>query len=237
MERFREHFLQILKIVLARPRIMLQEIDMLTKAEKQQLLIDFNDTGRPFNKDILIHELFEERALVAPQSVALLFRDERMTYGELNERANRLAHALRAIGAGPGCYIGLAVDRSIDLVVSMLGILKAGAAYVPLEPKLPEARVQHILSTLALKAFVTQRTHEPKVRAVAAATPEMPVLTVDELDPEYGVENIGRVATPRRSPTRATPRATVTALDPSSGGDPGLGRAKLPDRRPPLLQF
>ncbi|MDI3412148.1 condensation domain-containing protein [Bacillus sonorensis] len=124
VERWTGHWLRLLEQVADDPFIRIKEIDLLTEAEKRQLLVTFNDTTTDDLKTRTIHQLFEEQVKQSPDNVALVFRDRQMTYRELNDRANRLARTLRAEGMKADQLVGLMVDRSLEMVIGMLGILK-----------------------------------------------------------------------------------------------------------------
>ena len=98
-----------------------------------------------YPEDKTIHQLFEEQVEKTPDNVAAVYEDEQLTYWELNERANQLAHYLRARGVGPDTLVAIAVERSLEMIIGLLGILKAGGAYVPLDPTYPEDRLQFML--------------------------------------------------------------------------------------------
>jgi len=117
---------------------------------------EWNDTKVEFPHDRCIHELFEEQAARRPQAVAVTFEDRRLTYGELNRRANQLAHHLRALGVRPETLVGICVERSLEMVVGLLGILKAGGAYVPLDPEYPQERLAYMLADTAAPVLLTQ---------------------------------------------------------------------------------
>ncbi|MBO3797205.1 condensation domain-containing protein, partial [Bacillus subtilis] len=130
IERFFKHYQSILKIIVDQPSIQLSDIEILSPREKQQLLVDFNNTEAEYPKDKTIHELFEEQAERTPQGIAVVYEDEQLTYQELNERANQLARVLRNKGVKRDSIIGIMADRSLEMVIGMMGILKAGGAYL-----------------------------------------------------------------------------------------------------------
>src|SRR2546422_936741 len=107
-------------------------------------------------RDRCIHELFEEQAARRPQAVAVTFEDRALTYGELNSRANQLAHHLRVLGVRPDTLVGICVERSLEMVVGLMGILKAGGAYVPLDPEYPRERLAYMLADTAAPVLLTQ---------------------------------------------------------------------------------
>jgi amino acid adenylation domain-containing protein len=130
---------------------------VLTGAERARILDEWNDTRTEFPRAVCLHQLFEASAARAPESDALLFRDERLSYRELDARANRLAHHLRGRGAGPETLVGITSERSIELVIGVLGILKAGAAYVPIDPAYPRDRQAFMFEDAGLELVLTQQ--------------------------------------------------------------------------------
>ena len=132
------HLLTLLEGMVATELQKLKDLPLLTSAESHQLLVEWNNTTKvyPFNK--CIHQLFEEQVERSPDKVAVVFEDKQLTYRELNQRANCLAHHLKTLGVEPEVLVGICVERSIEMVVSLLGILKAGGAYLPLDPTLPK---------------------------------------------------------------------------------------------------
>ena len=129
--RMLEHFQILLEGIVADPKQGLSDLPMLTAKERQQLLVEWNHTQVDYPKDVCIHQLFEAQVERTPDAVAIVFEDQQLTYGELNRRANCLAHYLRSLGVGPDTLAGICVERSLEMVVGLLGILKAGGAYVP----------------------------------------------------------------------------------------------------------
>lgn len=124
------------------------------------LLYEWNDTKASYPTDRKIHELFEERAAHKPNSIAVAFEEKRVSYRELNEQANRLAHRLREIGVRSGVLVVLCLDRSPEMVVAVLAVLKAGGTYVPIEPEWPQLRTDNFLSFLgATKIRRQSRCH------------------------------------------------------------------------------
>lgn len=135
------HMETLLHAMVENPDRTLSSLAMLTEQERQQLLVEWNDTRRHYPAGLCIHHLFESQAQRTPDAVALLSEDEHLTYRQLNESANQLAHHLRAIGIGPDALVAICMERSPDLIVGLLAILKAGGAYVPLDPAHPKERV------------------------------------------------------------------------------------------------
>ncbi|WP_141660502.1 non-ribosomal peptide synthetase, partial [Burkholderia singularis] len=132
-------------------------LSILSPQERRQLLVDFNATQADFPQEALIHQLFEEQVERNPDAVAVVFEDQSLSYGELNRRANRLAHHLIGLGVRPDERVAIYAERSLEMVVGLLAILKAGGAYVPLDPAYPADRLAYMLEDAAPVAVLTQR--------------------------------------------------------------------------------
>jgi len=150
------HWQTLLKSIVVDSTQHIAELPLLTAAEQQQLLVEWNATATDYPKDKGIHQLFEEQVERTPDSIALVFGEQQMTYRELNVRANQLAHYLRRLGVAPDVLVGIYMDRSFELAVSVLGILKAGGAYVPLDPTYPEERLAFMLADAQISVLLTQ---------------------------------------------------------------------------------
>ncbi|MBZ9636378.1 non-ribosomal peptide synthase/polyketide synthase [Clostridium sp. FP1] len=157
IETMIEHFINILKAVSADTKIKLSEIEMLTEEEKYKLLYEFNDTYAEYSRDRTIHELFEEQVEKSPDNIAIVFEDKKLTYRELNEKANRLARNLRAKGVKPDSIVGIMVERSFEMIVGIMGILKAGGAYLPIDPEYPVDRISYMLEDSKIQILLTQQ--------------------------------------------------------------------------------
>ena len=155
IERMAGHLQNLLQEVVANPQRSIAELPLLAEDEKQQILKEWNNTGKEYPSDKTIHALFEEQVQATPDAVALVFGNQQLTYAELNARANQLAHLLIAKGIETEMTVALLMDRSMELLISILAILKAGGAYVPLDPKHPWDRLQTILDDAAPKLLVT----------------------------------------------------------------------------------
>jgi amino acid adenylation domain-containing protein len=150
------HWQNLLKAVVANPKAKLSELSLLSEAEKQQILIDWNDTQVEYPQDRCIHQLIEEQVEKTPDAIAVVFEDRHLSYQELNNRANRLAYYLRKQGVKPEILVGICVERSLDTLVGLLGILKAGGAYVPLDPAYPKNRLAFMLEDARVSVLITQ---------------------------------------------------------------------------------
>ncbi|HEX5752320.1 MAG TPA: amino acid adenylation domain-containing protein, partial [Archangium sp.] len=155
--RMLEQMQVLLEGIAAAPDRKLRELPLLSGAERQQVLVDWNQTHTDFPRQPSIHQLFEQRVLRHPQAIALEFGETQLSYGELDSRANQLAHLLASKGVRSGELVGICVERSADLVVGLLGILKAGAAYVPLDPAYPQQRLAFMLEDTQARVVVAQR--------------------------------------------------------------------------------
>jgi amino acid adenylation domain-containing protein len=155
--RMQSHYRTLVESVVADPSRRISQIAMLTQAERQQLLVDWNETQADYPFDACIHRLFEAQAWKSPHAIAIETEDSQITYHELNRRANRLAHYLVRLGVRPESLVGICLNRGIDLMIALLGTLKVGAAYVPLDPAYPRQRLAFMLQDAQLKIVLTQQ--------------------------------------------------------------------------------
>ena len=140
------------------PQTPARSLEVLPEAERRRVVYEWNDTAVDYPADKCVHELFEEQALKSPEAVAVVFEEQELSYGELNRRANRLAHYLRQLGVRPDARVAICVERGLEMVVGLLAVLKAGGAYVPLDPAYPGERLRFMLEDSAPVALLTQ-TH------------------------------------------------------------------------------
>jgi len=149
------HFITLLESIVANPDQSILKLALLTISERQQL-INWNATEANYSSDKCIHQLFEARVEQNPDSVAVIFEGQQLTYQELNQRANQLAHHLRSLGVVPDAVVGICVERSLEMAIGILGILKAGAAYLPLDPAYPQERIAYMLENARVPVVLTQ---------------------------------------------------------------------------------
>jgi amino acid adenylation domain-containing protein len=161
--RMTQHLRVLLDGIVTDPDVRLSRLPLLTTEERHQILVEWNRTETTYPRDACIHTLFEAQAIARPDAVAVTFGERRLTYRQLNERANRLAHHLRDLGVGPDAVVAICVERSIEMIVGFLGILKAGGAYMPLEPSYPPARLAFMLNDPDVRALVTTKTLLPLI--------------------------------------------------------------------------
>jgi amino acid adenylation domain-containing protein/FkbM family methyltransferase len=157
IDRMLGHLQVLLEGIVADPDRPISALPLLTEPERHQLLVEWNDTKRDYPKDKCIHELFEEQAEKTPDAIAVVFEGQQLTYRELNNRANQLAHYLQNLGIGPEVRVGICVEQSMEMIAGLLGILKAGAAYVPLDPSYPQERLAFMLEDAQVRVLLTQQ--------------------------------------------------------------------------------
>jgi amino acid adenylation domain-containing protein len=199
-EKLLQHLQVLLEAAVTSPSLKLSQLPLLTESEHQQIVVDWNATTAEYERDLCLHELIERQASSRPDAVACIqpgetpVLDRSITYGELNERANQVARNLRSKGVGNGQLVGIFVDRSIEMMVGLLGIQKAGAAYVPLDPAYPAERIRLTLEDAQVPVLLTQaslRTKLPQNSAqVICLDRDWPVIARES------TENLGRTASP-----------------------------------------
>ncbi|NEO86252.1 MAG: amino acid adenylation domain-containing protein [Spirulina sp. SIO3F2] len=154
--RLLAHLEVILAAIAADSHQNIATLPLLTAPERQQLLHDWNQTQVDYPKDALVHHLFEAQVEGTPDAIALTYQNQHLTYQELNQRANQLAHHLISLGVEPDQLVGLCVERSLEMVMGLLGILKSGGAYVPLDPGYPPERLAYMLTDAQVTVLLTQ---------------------------------------------------------------------------------
>ena len=198
IERMLGHLQTVLEHFAAHPSHKLAAVPLLTHAERRQLLSEWNDTARDYPQNVCLHELFEAQVERTPDAVAVVYEEERISYRELNRRANALAERLRASGVRAETRVGICAERSAEMVVGLLGVLKAGGAYVPLEPTYPQERLSYMLADAQVFVLLTQE------RLLAALPPQhgAEVICLDrdwkEID-EPNAQNMPSDATPHNA--------------------------------------
>ena len=154
--RMAGHFQMLIEGIVTNPEARISELPLLAEAERHQILVGWNDTQTDYPHDRCVHQLFEERARIAPESVAVVLEDQQLKYGELNAKANQLGHYLRKRGVGPDVLVGFHMERSPDMVIAVLGILKAGGAYLPLDPSYPAERLAFMVEDAQPLLIISQ---------------------------------------------------------------------------------
>ena len=164
IRRMLNHFQNLLNAAVKNADLPLPEIPLMSAQERHQVLVEWNDTTADYARDLSIHEAFEQQVVRSPDSTALLFKGKKFSYQQVNEDANRLAHHLIKRGLQPGALVGIALQRSVEMVVALLAVLKAGAAYVPLDPSYPIERLTFMLQDSGVWGVVTISDIKEKLR-------------------------------------------------------------------------
>ena len=154
--RMAGHYVALLENIITNPQQQICQLSLLTEKERRQLLGSWNDTATAYPKDKCIHQLFEEQVERNPKAIALVYEDESLTYQELNQRANQLAHYLQSLGVTAETLVGICVERSLSMIIGILAILKAGGAYVPLDSSYPQERLAYMLNDSQVSILLTQ---------------------------------------------------------------------------------
>ncbi|MCJ8267986.1 MAG: amino acid adenylation domain-containing protein, partial [Psychrosphaera sp.] len=149
------HLICLLDGIVANPQNRIDELPLLSVDEQQHLVVGLNDTKVEYDDSWCIHELFEQQVRRSPETIAVTYSNQQISYKQLNEKANQLAHYLREQGVKPGVLVGLCINRSIEMVTTILAILKAGGAYVPIDPNYPQSRVDYMVKDSGIKLILT----------------------------------------------------------------------------------
>ncbi|HJX29616.1 MAG TPA: amino acid adenylation domain-containing protein, partial [Thermoanaerobaculia bacterium] len=164
------HYLNLLDRLIEKAEQPLSRVEMLSPAERDQLLRDFNDTRQIYGEEECLHRLIARQASRSSEAIAVLFEGDSLTYMELDRRSNQLAHFLLSLGARPDRFVGLCVERSLEMVIGLVGILKAGCAYVPLDPSYPQDRLEYMFRDSECLVLLTQEGLLGKLPASDACT-------------------------------------------------------------------
>ncbi len=156
MKRWLAYYRQLLIQAVTNAELEIKQIDLLGEQERKRTLVEWNETRSDYPTNDCVHHLFEQQAARTPDKVAVRVAGQTITYADLDRRANRLAHYLQGCGVGPEVLVGICTERSIDMVVGLLGILKAGGVYVPIDPAFPRDRIAFMFEDSAARLLVTQ---------------------------------------------------------------------------------
>ena len=156
IKRLAAQFHKLLESAVEASHAEISNLDVLSNAERRQLLYEFNNTKVDYLNDACIHRLFELQAEKTPEAVAVVFEEQQLSYAQLNSQANELAHFLIHLGVGPDSLVGICAERSIEMIVGLMGILKAGGAYVPVDPQYPAERIAYMLEDSGVRLLLTQ---------------------------------------------------------------------------------
>ncbi|MBK7992408.1 MAG: AMP-binding protein [Blastocatellia bacterium] len=156
--RMADNFLTLLESIVNNPKEHISKLSLISQAEKEELLYTWNNTYCDYDREITIHQLFEHQVTKSPSSTAIVFENNELSYKELNEKANQLAHFLRKLGVIADSRVGLLIERSSEMMIALLAILKAGAAYVPLDSSYPKDRISYMIDDAQLSVLITQNS-------------------------------------------------------------------------------
>jgi len=150
------HYERLLEAIIVNPLQQINHLPIITEIEQQKLLVEWNNTKKDYPTDKCIHQLFEEQVEKTPDAVAVVLGEQKITYFQLNRKANQLAHYLQKLGVVPETIVGICVERSVEMIVGLLAILKAGGAYVPLDPVYPQERLEYMFTDSQVSVLLTQ---------------------------------------------------------------------------------
>lgn len=156
IKRMANHYLQLLQSIIEAPEQSIDELQMITDEELVEVIYELNQTDTPFPQDKLLHELVEEQVRKTPDNIAAIYQGQTLTYRQLDEKANKLAHYLQEKGVKPDVCVGICIERSLELVISLLGVLKAGGAFMPLDTEAPAERIKQMLDDAEAPICLTQ---------------------------------------------------------------------------------
>jgi amino acid adenylation domain-containing protein len=200
VRRMATHFEQLLTGVVEHLDAQISQLTFLTQQEKEQQLVQWNDTAVEYPRYLTLYQLIEAQAATTPDAIALVYEDEQVTYSQLNERANQVAHYLRENGVGLEMLVGLCFERSIEMVVALLGVVKAGGAYVPLDPRYPLERLSMMIEDSGISVLLTQERLAEVVQADAVRVMKIDTdwgqieeRSGENLTPYAGLDNLAYV--------------------------------------------
>ena len=197
MARLLGHYERLLENVLHGDERKLGDLELLTTREREQLLVEWNDTAAQPQSPLPVHRQFEQHAEARPDGVAVLCDDHALTYGDLNRRANALAHQLRGAGVGPESVVAIGTDRSVEMFVGVLGVLKAGAAYLPLDPHYPRERLEFMLHDSGASVVLTPESIRDLVANESDVERESPPSAADLENLAYVIYTSGSTGRPK----------------------------------------
>ncbi|ABA21233.1 Amino acid adenylation [Trichormus variabilis ATCC 29413] len=209
--RMMKHFQNLLANIVTNPQQSVNQLPLLTAPEKQQLLIEWNNTDTDYPRNQCIHHLFAAQVQKTPDAIAVVYGEQQLTYHQLNTQANQLAHYLQKLGVKPGVLVGICVERSVSMIVGLLAILKAGGAYVPLDTEYPQERLAFIIEDTQLSVLLTTQKiaetlpqdqgrvvcFDTDIEAIALESQQNPTVEVTADHLAYVIYTSGSTGTPK----------------------------------------
>ncbi|WP_424101445.1 amino acid adenylation domain-containing protein [Moorena producens] len=198
--RIAGHFQNLLEEIVNDPQQSVTALPLMTEVELDQILVEWNNTKTDYPNDKCIHQLFEEQVEKNPDAVAVVFEEQKLTYSQLNSKANQLAHYLQKLGVVPETLVGICVERSVEMVVGLLAILKAGGAYVPLDPAYPQERLEYMFADSQVSVLLTQEQilaqlpqHQAQVVFLDRDWEKIATETPEKVESEVSPQNLAYV--------------------------------------------
>jgi amino acid adenylation domain-containing protein len=214
MELLLEHFQVLLQAAVANPDAKLTDLPLLSEREREQILVDWNATAAEYPRHLCLHQLIEQQAEKTPNAVAVVMGKETISYRDLNDRANQLAHCLQQKGVGAETLVGIFLERSINMVIALLGVLKSGGAYIPLDPAYPKERIGFILDDAGVDLLLTQKDLLPLL-------PEKRATAID-IDSDAAQKEIARQSKSNLNPGKPQNLAYALYTSGSTGKPKGV---------------
>jgi amino acid adenylation domain-containing protein len=221
------HYQTLLEAVAVDPDQCLAALPMLTATERRHLLVDWNRTEVDYPKELCVHQLFEKRVERDSDAVAVVDQDRSLSYGELNTRSNRLAHHLRGLGVGPDTLVAVCMERSLEIVIGLLAILKGGGAYVPLDPSYPADRLAFMVQDSAPAVILSHKSARAALEAAMAGLPQRPPIL--DLDADAALWSGQPMANPDSAEIGLTPSHLAYVI--YTSGSTGIPKGVMTEHR------
>ncbi len=199
IEKVAEHYINLLLVVLKNPEIETKDINILSKEEEKAVIFDFNDTEFEYPTNFVFHQLFEQQVEKTPDNIALISGDLQIKYKELNEKANRLARILRSYNIKNDSIVAVLMERSVDTIISILAIQKAGGAYLPIDPEYPNDRILYMLSDSGAEILLTKENTIIDIPFTLLKNADSCDIQIHTTKPRKQIENLDMIPIPDRS--------------------------------------